>query len=123
MALRKRKFPRVSEGWKIEYRVVEADKLEQSPISAFAVNISGGGICFAAEETVSPGSMITIEMSSPGFGSPVLALAKVVWCKPSRKSKGHEVGAEFWWVGWSDNDAQKSVADYIREKAEGQCDG
>jgi hypothetical protein len=114
--MRHRKFPRLKEGWKLEYRVLDTAQFEHDPVSSMAVNISGGGVCLEAKEEVEPGTMLAIDLHSPTFDSPILALARVVWCKKRLFSDIYEVGAEFWWVGWRDTDAQRAVADYIKDR-------
>jgi len=107
----KRKFPRLRSEWQLTYRVLEDDKFLADPIRQFTVNISGGGICFTSEAELRTNTMVALELVSDQFPSPILALAKVVWCKQTRE--GHEVGAEFWWIGWQNDDAQQSIANYI----------
>lgn len=114
--LRERKYPRVSEKWGLEYHLVDTGDLEAGPVSSFAQNISGGGLCFKAREALEEKSMVALEMTSPMIPSPILALARVVWCKRSSEGEGFDVGAEFWWIGWKDNDAQATMADYIRSQ-------
>ena len=107
----KRKFPRLDEKWQLTYRVLDSDQFLQDPIRQFTVNISGGGICFQSEEELKPDTLVALELESDNFPSAILALAKVVWCKRTRR--GHEVGAEFWWIGWQNDDAQQTIASYI----------
>lgn len=107
----KRKFPRLDKRWQLNYRVIEKDNFQDDPIRQFTVNISGGGICFESETEIDEGTMLALELESEQFESPVLALAKVTWCKKTRRS--YEIGAEFWWIGWQNNDAQQSIAEYI----------
>ncbi len=114
--MKRRRFPRLKEGWALDYRVLDSTQFERDPVSTLAVNISGGGICLEAAEEVAPGAMLAIDLHSPAFDSPILALARVVWCKKKLFSDKYEIGAEFWWVGWRDSDAQGKVASYIQEK-------
>ena len=119
---RKRRFPRVDEQWELKFEAINADRFEKSPVASLALNISGGGLCFVAEEPLAKGTMLAIDMQSPDFDSPVVALAKVVWCTRQRGEDGHEIGAEFWWVGWKDDDAQARITDYIKAKAEAEAE-
>ncbi|MFP4057647.1 MAG: PilZ domain-containing protein [Candidatus Brocadiia bacterium] len=114
--MKRRKFPRLKEGWDLEYRVVDSGQFQRDPVSSLAVNISGGGVCLEAKEEVEPGTMLAIDLHSPAFDSPILALARAVWCKKKLFSDTYEVGAEFWWVGWKDTDAQSKIADYIETR-------
>jgi len=113
--MKRRKFPRLKEGWRLEYRVMDSAQFERDPVSTLAVNISGGGICIETVDEIEPGSMLAVDLHSPAFDSPILALARAVWCKKKLFSDKYEVGAEFWWVGWSDSDAQSKIASYITE--------
>ena len=107
----RRRFPRLRKDFQITYRIVEPEKLDQDPVKSLAVNISGGGVCFEAIDNLPKGALVALEMRSDDFNAPVLALAKVVWCKP--RGTGYQVGAEFWWVGWGDNQAQTTIANYV----------
>ena len=114
--MKRRKFPRLKEGWAVEYRVVDPAQFEHNPVASLAVNISGGGVCLEAREEIANGTMLAVDLHSPAFDSPILALARVVWCKKRLFSDIYEIGAEFWWVGWRDSDAQTQIAQYIRER-------
>lgn len=106
-----RKFPRVSKEYRVSYSLVDQEQFDRNPVSSLAVNISGGGICFTAEEPLAKGSMVALDIDADDLHSSILALAKVKWCKANGTS--YEVGAEFWWIGWRDNEAQTTVADFI----------
>ena len=99
----KRKFPRLNEKWKLTYRVLEEDQFLKGPIQQYTLNISGGGISFASENELRPGMPVALELEAGQFPAPVLALANVVWCE--RKKQMYEIGAEFWWVGWKNDNA------------------
>jgi hypothetical protein len=114
--MKRRKFPRLKEGWALEYRVVDNVQFEHDPVSSLAVNISGGGVCLESKDQVEPGTMLAIDLHSPAFDSPILALARAVWCKKKLFGDTYEVGAEFWWVGWKDTDAQAKISDYIKTR-------
>jgi c-di-GMP-binding flagellar brake protein YcgR len=112
----RRKFPRVKAGWAVQYRQVSDKEFAQSSVSGLAVDISGGGICLEAKEEISPGTMVAIDLHSPDFEAPVLALAKVVWCKKRLFAEVYDVGAEFLWSGWGDSSAQSKIVDYVRQR-------
>ncbi len=107
----KRRFPRLDESWQLTYRVLEKEQFAKESSHQYALNISGGGICFMATETLERGTLVALDIESDNFPAPILALAKVIWCKSTRQA--YEVGAEFWWIGWQNNDAQQAMADYI----------
>src|SRR5262249_13010073 len=95
----------------ITYRMVDQEKFDSNPIKSLALNISGGGVCFEATENLQKGTLVALDIRSEDFSAPILALAKVVWCKPHGTM--HQVGAEFWWVGWGDDQAQTTIAHYV----------
>ncbi|MGE3541055.1 MAG: PilZ domain-containing protein [Candidatus Tectimicrobiota bacterium] len=107
----KRRFPRLSKDFQVSYRMVNQEQFEHDPVHTLAVNISGGGVCFEANEDIPKGALVALEIRSDDFSAPILALAKVVWCK--QKSGAYHVGAEFWWIGWGDNKAQATIAHYV----------
>lgn len=114
--LKPRKFPRVKAGWAVKYRILTESDFEGSPVSGLAVDISGGGICLEAREEMAPGTMVAIDLHSTEFGTPILALARVVWCKKRLFSELFDVGAEFLWSGWADSTAQTRIAEYVRQR-------
>ena len=106
-----RQFPRVSKEYRVSYSLVDQEQFDRNPVSSLAVNISGGGVCFSSDEPLAKGSMVALDIDADDLHSSILALAKVKWCKTQGDS--YEIGAEFWWIGWRDNDAQNTVADFI----------
>ncbi|GIX49683.1 MAG: hypothetical protein KatS3mg131_3894 [Candidatus Tectimicrobiota bacterium] len=114
----RRKFPRLRREYRLRYEVVDSQALAQHPLSSFAVNISGGGICFEAASALPKGSVLTLEIEAPDFGAPIVALARVVWCRP--RGAHHEVGAEFWWIGWRDASVQAALADFVTRHTVGK---
>ena len=107
----RRRFPRLSKDFQVTYRMVEQEKFDNDPIKSLALNISGGGLCFEAAANLQKGALVALDIRSDDFNSPILALAKVVWCKPHGAK--YQVGAEFWWVGWGDDQAQTTIANYV----------
>jgi len=107
----RRRFPRLSRKFQISYKMVDQEKFDNDPVSSLALNISGGGVSFEATESLQPGALVALDIHSHDFDAPILALAKVVWCKP--RGGRYQVGAEFWWVGWGDNKAQATIANYV----------
>lgn len=116
--LKKRKFPRIGENWQLKFRVIEKQVMQGSPLDSMALNVSGGGVCFSSRQEVKPGSMLALEIQTPGFDMPMIAMAKAVWCKKHRLDDVFELGCEFWWVGWKDNTAQEALADYIKKQTQ-----
>ena len=114
--LEKRKFPRLGELWELDYKTIKVEKFKKNPLSSFTVNISGGGICFEANEEIPEGTMLALELRSVVFPSSIIVLGKTVWCKKEKKKDKYVVGVEFWWTGWKDNDAQQRVSEYISKQ-------
>ena len=107
----RRRFPRLSKDFQVTYRMVDQEKFDNDPIKSLAVNISGGGLCLEAADNLQKGALVALDIRSDDFNSPILALAKVVWCKPG--GARYHVGAEFWWIGWGDDQAQTTIANYV----------
>lgn len=79
--LDKRGFPRLGEIWDLDYRTISSREFKKSPYSTYTVNISGGGICFEADEEIPKETMLALELKSKIFPSPIIALAETIWCK------------------------------------------
>ena len=107
----RRRFPRLHKDFQITYRMVDQEKFDHDPIKSLAVNISGGGVCFEAADNLQKGALVALDIRADDFNAPILALAKIIWCKPY--STRYQVGAEFWWVGWGDDQAQTTIANYV----------
>lgn len=45
-----------------------------------------------------------------------IIIANTIRCDKRRNDDMYDIGCEFWWVGWKNNDIQKSLADYIIEQ-------
>ena len=119
--LKKRKFPRIDAGCQLKYRRLEKHVDQDSPLSSLAINLSGGGVCFAARHEIAPDSLLALEIESPELKMPIIAMARAVWCKKRHFDGHYDLGCEFYWVGWKDDSAQKSLADYIKNQT-AQCD-
>ncbi|MCB2169258.1 MAG: PilZ domain-containing protein [Deltaproteobacteria bacterium] len=116
--LKKRKFPRIDQNWHLKYRMLEKHVDQNSPLSSLAINVSGGGVCFTAKNEVPADAMLALEIESPDFEMPIIAMAKAVWCKKRRMDDMYDLGCEFYWVGWKDDSAQKSLADFIKDQTD-----
>jgi hypothetical protein len=112
-----RQFPRLRESCRIRFKRLESGGAEPPQTPALTVNISGGGVRFTSEARAEAGELLAVELSLPEFKDPVIALGRVVWCRPGAEG-GHEVGMEFWWVGWGDDGAQQAVSGHIRKALE-----
>ena len=108
----RRRFPRLREACQIKVRHIAGARPPAEAVEAMTVNISGGGLCYHSEIELVAGEFVAVELSLPEFPSPVVALARTVFCRPLDAM--HEIGLEFWWVGWGDDSAQRAIADYIK---------
>ncbi|MFT7617869.1 MAG: Tfp pilus assembly protein PilZ [Planctomycetota bacterium] len=113
-----REFPRISQACPLKFKELsdvpqEVSKPEGGE-SAVMNNISGGGICFTNGTKIPVGKMLALEMELPGFPTSIISMGKVIWCRDSQEGHGnHDIGVEFWWVGWRDNETQQRVSEYI----------
>jgi hypothetical protein len=117
-----RHFWRVSENCAMSWRAVNDDPAFSALASQPGVmqNISGGGVCFHSETDPGTGRMVALSLDLPGLPASVLSLGRTVWSKPVER--GFDVGVEFWWIGWKDEDVQQKIRSFIAEKlrAEGR---
>ena len=109
----KREFLRLSEIWDLDYKIIALEDIKKSTISSLTVNISGGGVCFETNKEIPAGAMLVLELKSKHFPSPIIALAKSVWCKKAKKKDKFDVGVQFWWTGWKENDSKEAVSEHI----------
>ena len=110
----RRRFPRLKEACEIRFRRVEGEGLAVPKAESLTRDISEGGVCFTVDQELPPGSLLAVELSIPDFKSDVVALGRSVWCDPVDAGR-FEIGLEFWWVGWSDDSAQRAITDHIRD--------
>ncbi len=111
-----RAFPRVSGSCRVAFRAVGDDPMfrSMSEGNGLMQNISGGGVCIGVAEPVPVGTMLALDIDLEGFPTSVIALGKVVWCRPGTGEQ--EVGVEFWWIGWRDEAAQAQIRTFIARK-------
>jgi hypothetical protein len=108
----RRKFPRLRDSCSIRVRPIAGGSLPRDGIDAVTVNISGGGLCYRSAEPLERGEFLAVEMNLPEYNSPIVAMGRVAHC--DAEAAGYEVGIEFWWVGWGDDNAQRAISDYIK---------
>jgi len=109
----KREFLRLSEIWDLNYKIIAREDIKKSTINSLTVNIGGGGVRFEASEEIPEGAMLILELKSKHFPSPIIAMAKSIWCKKAKKKDKFDVGVQFWWTGWKDNDSKDAVSEHI----------
>ncbi|MFW6163230.1 MAG: PilZ domain-containing protein [Planctomycetota bacterium] len=113
--MERRQFPRLQDGWALDFTVLEDGHFEGEPVSASTVNVSGGGLCIETHDAVEPGTLLAIELRSPAADDPLRALARVVWCRPEEPGGPFQIGVEFCWVGWFDDDVEPEIASYVQQ--------
>ena len=109
----KREYLRLSEIWNLSYKIIALEDIKKSNISSLTVNIGGGGVCFEADEKIPAGAMLVLDLVSKHFPSPIIAIAKSIWCKKAKKKDKFDVGVQFWWTGWKENDSKEAVSEHI----------
>jgi hypothetical protein len=111
-----RSFWRVSDACAMTWRPVGDDPVfaDLAQQKGVMKNISGGGVCFRSETDPGVGTMMAMSLELPGLPTSVLSLGRAVWTKPS--GGGFDVGVEFWWIGWKDEDAQQKIRSFIADK-------
>ena len=117
----RRRFPRLAKSCHIRVRALAGMENADTGLDAVTVNISGGGLCYESPEARPVGSFLAVELRMSELESPVLALARAVFC--SSQGPPFEVGLEFWWVGWGDDSAQRAISDLIKTELRQQDQG
>ncbi len=112
----KRRFPRLRETCGIRVKPIAGAKAPADAFSASTINISGGGLCFRSDAAMERDDCMAVELTFDDRESPLIALARVAFCKP--EGDGHEVGVEFLWVGWGQAAAQEVLAQRIESALE-----
>ena len=111
----RRRQPRAEVSFPVSYKVLDESGEMRARVSGSAINVSGTGIRFQTDEPLESGVMVVAEFKLPASESEMIAAGRVVWSRRS-DAGGYEVGVEFWWLGWRDEDAQQSLAEYIQRK-------
>jgi len=114
----RRAEPRAGATFPVQYKLLDEKGQEQRQVCGSAVNVSDSGLRFQTDEQLQTGCVVAAEFNLPGSESEVVAVGKVVWCRPSDQA-GFDVGMEFWWLGWRDEHAQQALADYVQSKLNG----
>jgi hypothetical protein len=107
----KRRSLRIPTNWQVTYRVFSHGRFSAETFCQRVLNIGGGGIAFVATTEIETGTIIALVLDSTPFQSPIMALAKAVWCEP--RSETYAVGAELLWIGWYNDGAQQAIANYV----------
>jgi hypothetical protein len=111
-----RSFWRVSDACEMSWRTIGDDPAfaELARQKGVMKNISGGGVCFRSATDPGVGTMIALSLELPGLPTAVLSLGRTVWRRVV--GDGFDVGVEFWWIGWQDEDAQQRIRSFIADK-------
>jgi hypothetical protein len=111
-----RKFPRLADNCQLKYQIINHSSFKKRKLDAAILNVSGGGIQFTVREGIATNTLLAIEMQGPAFDYPVIAIANTIRCDKRRIDEMYDIGCEFWWIGWKNNEIQKGLADYISEQ-------
>ncbi len=117
MFLEKRVHPRVAVKVAVKYRVIE----EQAEIeSVFArknrdktsqtLDVSLGGMYLVADQVITVGSILRLDMNIPGQTSPIAAFAEVAWSNESG------LGLHFLALKDTDEDLLKAYVNQAQSK-------
>lgn len=117
-----KKFPKLSDDWELKYRKIQRENFQEKALSTLVQNVSGGGVSFTAKEALPPESLLAIEMNHQDLKSPVIAIVNTVWCEKRRLDAMYDLGCEFWWIGWKNNEDQEKLSEYIKSNIQ-TCDG
>jgi len=108
----RRRFVRLDTQLKVKYTVLP--QTEARP--TVTKDISGGGICFFADEMLQPGTTLQVEMTLPDRDTPAPFTAEVIWCEPyevigkTKRERAIEVGVRFVEVAPVD---QKAIMNHV----------
>ena len=88
----RRRFPRVPEAFRVQYRIF--GDLEESWHAVTTLNLSAGGIRFRGADPLEIGTPITLRVQLPGAAQPMTLRGQVVWSQ-MQASGVTESGVEF----------------------------
>ena len=91
MGFDRRRFPRVPEAFRIQYRVAGD---VSSWFSVSTVDLSACGVRFTHAEPLEPGVTLRFKITLPGFKEPLELRGLVVWCRTAF-GDAMESGIEF----------------------------
>jgi c-di-GMP-binding flagellar brake protein YcgR len=112
----RRRFPRISAVCAVRYkpvRDIEGLEVLEKQQRGSLQNISGGGIGFVAEEELQPDQTLALEIALSDSPGNVLAYGKVRWCRKRIGGPGYDVGVEFAWIGWENQEAQARIRGFL----------
>jgi hypothetical protein len=95
MGKEKRRFVRLSVHHLAKYKLINDVTRSQTWVNARVFNMSAGGCCLLADESLSVGTVLEIAINFPHIDQPISTLAKIVWSKPPLKSNFYKCGVEF----------------------------
>lgn len=111
----RRRSPRAEVTFPVKYRIMDQSGTTQATVSGRAMNVSGSGLRFHTDQPVEIGSTLAAEFQIPASQSEIVAVGRVIWSRPADEG-GFEVGLEFWWLGWRDENAQRALDDFVRTR-------
>jgi len=116
----RRRFPRLRAESLIRYRLLgESEGPDKLSFPSLLQNISGGGISFLAPAPLPFDRFVALDLVLPTLETPVMALGRVRRCARVAGQDRYLVAVEFWWTGWQDEQAQRTISDCIRNALDG----
>lgn len=113
MGQERREFIRANGHVKVCYTIlsVEIEKIFHEEIEHTVHNISCGGICFEANDSLPPGTLLKMDIKLSDRERPIQAFGKVIWQK--KTGEADNTGAAFFWIAEED---RKAIIRYVEQK-------
>ena len=107
----KRRFLRLNSTVEIQYTIL--GKELQEDVKTKTKNISAGGLCIIAHESLEKDYILGISIYLPGEALPITAKGRVVWIKPfqiGKEEQHYDVGVEFTEI---DTEDRKKIDQFV----------
>ncbi len=121
----KRRFSRLPRRLSLHYKIINEMTSTQDDRSATTCDIARNGLRFTTPEALQVGDSLALQLTLPGKGQVISALARVLRVTPLHADApgtpgSFEVGACFLWSGWHDGKMQRQISDFVRGELENQ---
>ena len=113
MARERRRFSRVPEAFRVQYRVF--GDLGESWRAVTTLNLSAGGIRFRGADPLEVGTPVSLRVQLPGAAQPVTLRGQVVWSQ-MQASGVTESGVEFLDVGLEQRALIDQVVGFLNKR-------
>lgn len=114
----KRQFLRLPREWEVEYQIPAAGF--PAPLSSKGVlrDLGAGGFRFSNASDCPANALIQFAIKPNSSLKPMVGVARIAWTR-ERQGK-REYGAQFIWVIWKGEDAQKAIDQYVFDHLTGK---